>query len=477
MKTAAIVHYVGATAKSRRVVASLCADLRDQGYATHLIDIGEFTTISQQSPPSWLLWLIGHKIHTEHWLRVLQSLGVTQHFPGNQTYPVVNITAEEETVLATAVESELLTYFRREHLEPSSAWIRELRKLLWSNARQCLNALVSVFSEIQPDLVLIPNGRTSRQRSARVAAEELNVAIEFYENGRARPESYYRGTTQPHDRITSQAEVAGFMEDISAKQVHALASEWLDTRMSSGSGTNSFSSQWEDQSLIKPTPAGETAVFFTSSADEFLAFGPMWQIDSWQSQFQAFDEVMSVFEESDIRLILRVHPNLTQKSRRYFRAAVEEIESLKNRHPQLTIHWHTSSVNSYDLVRQADYVVAERSTIGLEASLMGKPVWVTQAAQWDLVADVRQLLASSDITRGALETWDVEPAGAQRFVAYWMLQEHPLRFSWQEFATWNLDVPPTLLRAANLFVKNPWWHRLHLAKTQLDRWSNSLAGR
>ena len=129
-------------------------------------------------------------------------------------------------------------------------------------------------------------------------------------------------------------------------------------------------------------------------------------------------------------------------------------------------------MNSYDLVTEADIVVVERSTIGLEASLMGKPVWTTQASQWDLVADVRQILNPSDVTAESMAPWRASPMGAQRFVAYWMIQEHPLHFDWSSWSSWNPDKPPLRMKLAQLAVKNPWSHRLRLITLELAKWQN-----
>ena len=162
--------------------------------------------------------------------------------------------------------------------------------------------------------------------------------------------------------------------------------------MSSEGGTNSFSARWDSSRLDIQKGDEPLAVFFASSFDEFLAFGPMWSIDEWGHRFEAFDEMMSLLEKKGVALVLRLHPNLGSKSRLYFRREVKQALVLKAAHPSLRIYWHNDAANSYDLVAKASYVIVERSTIGLEASLMGKPVWVTHATQWDQIADIRQVL-------------------------------------------------------------------------------------
>jgi CDP-glycerol glycerophosphotransferase (TagB/SpsB family) len=199
----------------------------------------------------------------------------------------------------------------------------------------------------------------------------------------------------------------------------------------------------------------------------------MWSIDSWSHQFEAFDAMMTLLERRGVGLVLRLHPNLGSKSRAYFQREVADALDLQSRHPALVLHWHNSSVNSYDLVRHADYVIVERSTIGLEAILMGKPVWVTQASQWDQVADVRQVLSLADITGEIMRPWEVSRVGAQNFAAYWMVQEHPLRWDWSAWSTWDPGKAPLRMKIAVLAIKNPWRHRARLVRIEWTAWRNS----
>jgi hypothetical protein len=306
-----------------------------------------------------------------------------------------------------------------------------------------------------------------------MVAESLNIPVRLYENGRAQKDSYYLGTTQPHDRVASQAEVASLTTSLEQEKVHTLAREWLTSRMAGSEGTNSFSTSWNSFGESHLTGTGTTAVFFASSFDEFLAFGPMWTIDEWSSQFEAFDMIMSVLEKRGIDLVLRLHPNLSSKSRQYFLREVQEILELQRKHPSVTIHWHNSPVNSYQLVAEADYVIVERSTIGLEASLMGKPVWATQATQWDQVADIRQLLAPADVTEEALTPWEPSSEGAERFVAYWMIQEHPLRYPSSTWASFDPERAPVTMKALQLALPNSWRHKARLLTLEWSKRRNN----
>ena len=474
MSNLAVVHYVGATQKSRSVVASLVADFREQGHDVTVLDIGRFGTVFQDFPPEWAVRLAGHKTYRQRFAEVIESVEADLTVLDTDDTLMTNLPESRQAEGLQAIESELLTYFRQETLNNDERYVRWMRKNLTQQAFACWAALHTWLSQNATDLVVIPNGRTSRQKMARIAAEELGIAVKFYENGRATKDSYYLGTTQPHDRVASQAEVDSLTSNLSASEISALAQSWLAERMNPTSGTNTFSAGWGD--TPQATAVGEPrqrAVFFSSSADEFLAFGPMWNIDQWSSQFQAFDMFMERLSNKGVDLILRIHPNLSGKSQKYFRATVAEIKELKKKYPGLIIHWHNSRANSYALAKSADYVVAERSTIALEANLMGKPVWINQAAQWDLIADVRQVLKPSDIEAADLTPWPVDTSRAERFIAYWVIQEHPLRYSWKEWSSWNPEAAPVVMKLASLLGKNPLSHKRHLLSLEWARWQNN----
>jgi len=478
MTHTAVVHYLGATAKSRSVVASLVADLIHAGDDVTVVDISDHTVISQDFPPVWVVRLLGHRLTSPGLPQVLQGLGATLLNPSRartsahtSTQTAPKIRPEHQQALDQALESELLTYFRRDSI-PDTPEARVLHRRLLAAMEATYGALDALWSKNPPDRILVPNGRTSRQKAARLVAEHHGITVGFYEDGRAMPHSYYLGTTQPHDRLASQGEVESVVAPLGKKKIAELAQSWLRNRMAGENGTNEFSTGWEPTSNTETErdhahkEHGKKAVFFASSFDEFRAFGPMWLMDSWSHQFEGFDAMMTILEKQGVALELRLHPNLGSKSREYFNREMSDVMDLQARHPGLVVHWHNSSINSYDLVRHADYVIVERSTIGLEASLMGKPVWVTQASQWDQVADIRQMLAPTDVTEDLLQPWRASPLGAQKFVAYWMVQEHPLHYDWSHWSSWNPERAPLRMKIALLATKNPWRHKARLVRIE-----------
>jgi hypothetical protein len=465
-----IVHYVGATTYSPSVVASLSKKLRDEGYEVRILDLSPLSAVSQELPPAWIVRLLGHRIYKGKLQEVLDGLGVTRVVAQKSSDALPALPEADAPSVYQALESEMLTYFRRETI-PDKGRFARFREKLERNLLTTYGWLSELWDTDPPVFVCIPNGRTSRQKAAWRAADRLGVPVRIYEIGRAKPKAYYFGTTQPHDRIGSQAEIPTLPNFPGESETKALAEEWLKARMGSGTGTNEFTSLWS--AGVEGFPAGATAVFFTSSVDELLASGPMWTIDEWNRPLEAFDVIMSILEKRGVNLVMRLHPNLGSKSRHYFRQEVQRINDLCAQHPTLKVYWHNSPINSYELVTAADMVFVERSTIGLEASLLGKPVWVTRATQWDLTADIRQMLSLSDITEEALMPWKPDPRGAQKFVAYWMLQEHEFDYDWSTWATWNPERPPLAIKIARLAVRNSWAHRFHLVSAELTRRRNN----
>lgn len=468
-----VIYYPGATAKSSSVVASVVADLRKEGHEVFVLDISAFTIINQALPPRWICRLLGHDAPEGALENELLSLG-SKILRLTRRHEDHDLSADEMDQVATAITSELLTYFSTDNLAETGSAGRRLRRRLHEQSELTFVSLMATLSEHSFDRILIPNGRTSRQRVARICAERLGIPTQFYENGRALAQHYYIGSTQPHDRIASQEEVLSLTQQLALPDIERFAESFLQSRISPDGGSNQYSASWTP-SEVSPRPANDAplATFFPSSFDEFLAFGDMWHIDDWTEQFQAFDIIMSHLKQQGYRLEMRLHPNLKNKSRKYFRREASQVKKLTIKHPQLIVHWHNSPMNSYELVKRSDLVFVERSTIGLEASLMRKPVWVNQAAQWDQIADVRALLKPSDIDHRALKAWAVDVSGAQRFAAYWVMQERPLSYSWKNWSTWNPDAAPLALRIANLFVQNTWAHRLHLVKVQWDTFLNA----
>jgi hypothetical protein len=77
MSRVSVVHYFGATARSLSVVASVVADLRNDGNDVSVVDLEPTTTIRQGFPPHYLARLWGHSVKPTAFNDVLRTLGAS----------------------------------------------------------------------------------------------------------------------------------------------------------------------------------------------------------------------------------------------------------------------------------------------------------------------------------------------------------------------------------------------------------------
>jgi fructose-specific component phosphotransferase system IIB-like protein len=378
----------------------------------------------------------------------------------------------EKQELAESAMSSTLSYFRDDSLRGSG-----YEKVFFNNSVWRGEALFSWLLRFlgdheSIDSVVIPNGRAASQRACLLAATRAQKTLLFYEIGRASNKAAYIGRYRIHDREGTQREALEKTEAHSDEEILAIASDWLAERSRPRSDVNQFSRAWDSSarsSQVGKANDSELAVFFTSSADEFTALGPEWDLQEWRDQYEAFDSVLSHFETRGVDCLLRVHPNLANKSPRHFWSEVQKIRNLSHRHPYLQIIWPHQALNSYELVAQADFIIVARSTIGLEASLMGKCVWTTTPARYDQVADIRPVWSESAVNTENLSAWNANPLGAARWVAHLVLSDFPFSEEMKSISPWNSANPPVKYRVRNFLSARPWRHKVHLLHLEVAK--------
>ena len=470
MKTL-VVYSRSSTQRPRSVAASLAQWLIDQGHEVTLLDVSDFSYANQDLPPRWFARALSHDVYPHAFRRALHTMGADYRMLPFTRKPQLPLPKEVDAELADAVFSDLVTYLRSDDIDLTRGYPRRVAAMMRRKATELYFTLRAILEKETFDEVYIPNGRVPEQRLAIEACKASSVAVRYYEIGRARPHAFYAGKTQVHDREGTQAEVAEVLSETPLSEIRRLANQWLQERSSAGSVLNVYSEGWQEAQATSVS-SEQRAVFFSSSVDEFASYGASWKLDQWGNQYEAFDSIMSKLGEQGVECTLRIHPNLTNKSPQYFQREVRDVMKLAQKHPRLRVLWHNDPANSYELVKESDYIIVGRSTLGLEASLVGKCVWVTTAARYDTIADVRRVMAPDDVTESNLALWEVDTLGAEKFTAYWAVQDH--LFSWGEdsWSTWDSFRAPAALRLGQLLVNNPLSHKIHLVKLELAKRKN-----
>jgi hypothetical protein len=113
-------------------------------------------------------------------------------------------------------------------------------------------------------------------------------------------------------------------------------------------------------------PGKRNIVVFNSSQDEFETFAEM-RNPVYADQSEALDALAAASLPPDVRLYLRVHPNLA----RIYNSQLQHLARM--RAPRLTTVDATSPVDTYALLGAAEKVLTFGSTVGVEATFWGKP--------------------------------------------------------------------------------------------------------
>jgi hypothetical protein len=366
------------------------------------------------------------------------------------------LSPELEGLLEIATQSALITYFRTDRPNRSRAKVRRIADGLTTEGRRVHHA-VEALVQRYPDIAsaYVANGRFPHQKLSAEAFRTAGIPTMHIEKGES-PGRAYVQEYAPQDRLRSQGSVDGVLDGMSEQQIAGIASGWLAKRAPASDSSNEFSTLWSDgvpDSLIAHRNAGRPIVgFFTSSQDEFQFLGPEWQLHDWPDQMDAFDRILTRFEASGYAAFLRVHPNLATKAHECFLRERDGVRELAAKHPDLTVIWHDDSTSTYALLDHSDAVVVWDSTVGLEASARGLPVWTTATSRYGLVADVRELLSTDDLEQNGVDPWEVDPLKAQRFIAYLVERDDDVITDGRPWTPWDPTAPPLGARLAAIPV-------------------------
>lgn len=364
------------------------------------------------------------------------------------------LTREDVEALEIAIQSALITYYRTDAPNQRIARVRKTASRLRVEGQQSFRAVITVLSQGNFVEAYLPNGRFPHQKMATLASRAQGVPTIHYEKGET-PNGAYVQPYAPQDRLASQGAVDPVLATMSPAEVDRVADEWLARRAPSKESRNEFAAGWTDQlpaDLTHKMAGKKVAGFFTSSQDEFQFLGPEWQLHTWESQFEAFDTLMTECENAGYVCYLRVHPNLATKAHECFLREREGSAALARRHPNLVLIWHDDPANTYALLESTDAVVVWDSTVGLEASARGIPVWTCATSRYGLVADVKEILGPEHLTKDSLRPWQVSVTGAKRFIAYLVLRDDQMEPLTTPWLSWNPQNPPLQVKIAALLV-------------------------
>ena len=279
--------------------------------------------------------------------------------------------------LLLSSSSEIRTKYQGE-LPKSLGWLASLE------ARLAINAANSLFSklldlDVEPtEIWVYPNGRFSAQRAILEASKKHGLVSFCYERSPFSSKFYLR-PYRSHDRLAGQEDFRSKASKVRLRSQTA-AKKWILERTSPQSETNPFASNFVSSDFSRRANS-KTVTFFTSSQDELVGLGADWSSFGWNNEYEAYSNLGHEFRKQGFKTVLRLHPNLANKS--YEDLRNDYLSLLKLKAEGFRVVGPQDPSNSYKLASSSWAVVVSRSTIGIEALGLGIPVVATANSYYD----------------------------------------------------------------------------------------------
>lgn len=290
-----------------------------------------------------------------------------------------------------------------------------LERRLKKQAHHVFSAAVELLAFYAPSKVYIENGRFSLPHSILLACKRKRDLTVVFTGCFIRERRLYAREYRVHDRHSMQTHALKWSQNSDQDEVAKVASEWLTKRRLGHKGEVLFTTLWAEGSQWSGPDTG-LALFATSSSDEMSNLDIEWDQGSWDNQFHAFSTIWTHIRRPGLTPVLRVHPNLLNKNPLSALREISEIKAFKSKHPEFVIIWPKSKVSSYELLERSSVVIVYNSTLGLEATLMGKRVLCASSTAYGDIAEVTNVFDNAALFRVTLDSGPTNAKGAQKFV-------------------------------------------------------------
>lgn len=408
---------------------SIVLEELDRGRTPVVLDIGGYATPNFGGYYRYLSRITSRFFPFKH---SLKELGVEYVDLSPIRGPERNPTQSMLESFELGIQSHCYSLLRTDNIE-GTAYGRSVYRKISKMAKTCYEKSYEFLKDGNFEEVFIPNFRYSSQKATMLAAIDLGLVTRYFEaDGPVNLDRYLNLDYPVHDRVSAQRHALELTKNLSEVELDEFAKNFIKRRFGVSPTENQYSSNWTPNggqqflNELQETKARRIGIF-TSSIEEMWGLGSDWEA-GWADQWEAIESVLRLPYLIDDTFVLRVHPNLGNKERGYFKREQSSISKLASEFPNLRIVHHNSDVDSYQLIETLDLVVVFASTIGLEATLKGKPVLRLAPTFYDLLVDCSvaddpsSLLKISEDSLFRFHGWQ----GAAKYVAYKELRSQPL---------------------------------------------------
>jgi hypothetical protein len=239
-----------------------------------------------------------------------------------------------------------------------------------------------ILNQILPDLVILFNGRFIENRPLLRVCQQKKIDFATHERGGKLNTFLFRINSIPHSIETVRNEMEALWSQAGVDRVEVGKTFYTNRIKRVEDAWYSFTKEQQEGRLpesLKNIENKKVITIFNSSLDEYEGlegFGPFF----YQNDNEGILQICRSLERfSDIKLYLRVHPNLRRLNNSQNKFLKEKINGLNS----VEMIPAEDSVDTYALIDKSEIVIVFGSTVGAEAAFAGKKVVLLGRAAYE----------------------------------------------------------------------------------------------
>lgn len=235
-----------------------------------------------------------------------------------------------------------------------------LMEILLRSYLEIYSAVFNFVCENNIARVNVYNGRFLHERAVWDSAKNAKIDVVLFETMRDR---YLQRTEGFHNRVNNQLEMVKFWKasSLSREQKIDIGSKYFNELRSKANPFNTTS-------LDKFKCKNPYIVYYSNSDDEAVGFWENWN-ETLGDQISCIKKLQAIFDNQEqVKLIIRLHPNLKNKSQEQ-RLQWSRVRNSLNSE----VIAPDSQVSSYELLDGCIGSISFGTTLGLESAFSSKP--------------------------------------------------------------------------------------------------------
>lgn len=280
---------------------------------------------------------------------------------------------------------------------------------------QVFDSAVRLLSTIGPEKLILFNGRFILHQPVLDAARALKIPFSTHERGANRDLYEEFEGSIPHDLESTKRSILEYWNQAGGGQDReGVAKSWYTGRRGGQEQSwYSFTTAQKAGKLPKGFDQREiNLVIFNSSEDEMATF-PEWRNPIYGNQQTALDRILPDLSDKNLRIWLRVHPNLKGLKN-------EQTRHLANlRSPNLTVIGAEDNIDTYALIDAATTILTFSSTVGVEAAFWGKSTILAGRAFYEHLECCHRPVDHNEVIRMILDQPRALPNEGAIKYGYW----------------------------------------------------------